>query len=122
MSAQNPSIESKPEIFTARQVDSLPAQQLGHLSGIENRLLFSDGKQMAGILTIAKGHALGAHTHRDKQHHLLVLDGEADVLGKRVGNGAYVHIPPGFEHNIDATETEGCDLLPLPGHANGLVV
>lgn len=113
MSAQNPSIESKPEIFTAPEVDSLPAQQLGHLSGIENRLLFSDGKQMAGILTIAKGHALGAHTHRDKQHHLLVLDGEADVLGKRVGNGAYVHIPPGFEHNIDATETEGCSIFYL---------
>jgi quercetin dioxygenase-like cupin family protein len=113
MSAQNPSMENTPEIFTAREVDSLRAQPLGHLSGIENRLLFSDGKQMAGILTIAKGHALGAHTHRDKQHHLLVLDGEADVLGKRVGNGAYVHIPPGFEHDIDATATEGCSIFYL---------
>ncbi|MBT8241948.1 MAG: cupin domain-containing protein [Acidimicrobiia bacterium] len=113
MSAQNPPMENKPEVFTAGEIDSIPAQPLGNLPGIENRLLFSDGKQMAGILTIAKGHTLGAHTHRDKQHHLLILDGEVDVLGKRVGNGAYVHIPPGFEHNIDATDTEGCSIFYL---------
>jgi quercetin dioxygenase-like cupin family protein len=118
MSAENPSKERHPNILTAREVDRLPAQLLEQLPGVENRLLFSDGTQMAGKLTIAGGHALGAHTHRDKQHHFWVLSGEADVLGKRIGSGAYVHIPPGFEHDIDATATDGCSIfylyLPLP--------
>jgi quercetin dioxygenase-like cupin family protein len=68
---------------------------------------------MAGVLTVLAGHRLGRHTHRVNHHHLWVLDGRAVVLDRELGAGSYVHIPSGVEHDIDASDTEGCTVFYL---------
>ena len=105
-------------VLSAEQIERLPEAPLGGLAGITNRVMWSDATSMAGVLTVAGGHELGAHTHRTNHHHFWVLDGEAEVLGAIVRPGSYVHIPAGVEHNIDARQTEGCTvyyLYLLPG-------
>jgi quercetin dioxygenase-like cupin family protein len=42
-----------------------------------------------------------------------VIDGRATILGTELGPGAYVHIPSGVEHDIDAASTDGCTVLYL---------
>jgi hypothetical protein len=46
-------------------------------------------------------------------HHIWVLEGRATILGTEIGPGAYVHIPSGIEHDIDARATDGCTVFYL---------
>jgi quercetin dioxygenase-like cupin family protein len=68
---------------------------------------------MAGVMTVERGHRLGEHAHRENQHHLWILRGRATVLDQEVGPGAYVHVPTGVTHDVDATATEGCTIFYL---------
>ena len=66
---------------------------------------------MAGLLTVAGGHRLGAHTHRAHDHHYWVVGGEATVLSAQLNVGSYAHIPAGVEHDVDASHTGGCTVF-----------
>jgi hypothetical protein len=38
----------------------------------------------------------------------VVIEGDAVILGRRVGAGSYVHVPSGVDHDLDASDTDGC--------------
>ena len=110
----------RPTVLSATEMKQVPARPLGHLPGVVHRTLWRDGTATTGVLMIEGGHRLGSHTHRAHHHHMWVVAGEAVVLGKRLGPGSYAHIPAGVEHDIDATDSDGCTvyytyLLPSPG-------
>ena len=104
---------AQPTVLRAVEVAELPKTTLGSGPGVENQLLWTDETAAAGVLTVRKGHRLGAHTHRQNHHHFWVLAGAATVLGQEIGPGTYVHVPSGVEHDIDATATEGCTVYYL---------
>lgn len=100
-------------MVTAPQVAGTPEQPLGALVGVANRVLWSNGVSMAGVLTVQGGQRLGTHTHRAHDHHYWVVEGGAVVLGEEVGRGSYAYIPAGTEHDIDARATDGCSVFYL---------
>lgn len=102
-----------PTVLTADAIAALPLEPLGDLEGVSHRVLWRDDTSMSGVLTVQAGHKLGTHAHRLNHHHIWVLDGEASILGKTLGAGAYVHVPSELDHDIDATSTEGCTVLYL---------
>jgi quercetin dioxygenase-like cupin family protein len=104
---------STPTVLTAEEIARLAPMPLGTLTNVTHRVLWSHDNSMAGVLTVAGGHRLGAHAHRVNHHHMWVLDGHAVVLGAEVGPGSYVHIPAGVEHDIDATASDGCTVFYL---------
>lgn len=110
---------SQPVVLTATEVEALPLEPLGHLSGVSHRIVWRDGTSMAGVMKVDAGQRLGPHAHRFNHHHLWVIAGSADILGTEVGPGSYVHIPMGIDHDIDASTTEGCTVFylyaPRPG-------
>lgn len=103
-----PPTTSTPIVLTADAIAEIAPQPLGSIDGVAHRVLWRNDTSMAGVLTVAAGHQLGAHAHRVNDHHIWVLDGRASVLGNDVGPGSYVHIPSGVEHDIDATRSDGC--------------
>lgn len=48
------------------------------------------------------------HSHHAAHHHILVLSGECTMVGKRVGPGAYVYIPPTVPHAVTDVAPGGC--------------
>ena len=106
-------ITPQPIVLTAAAISNLPSEPLGSLEGVTHRVLWRDDTSMAGVLTVAAGHHLGAHAHRRNHHHIWVLDGHATTLGADVGPGSYVHIPSGVTHDIDASSTGGCTVFYL---------
>ena len=102
-----------PLVLAARDVASVPGEALGTIEGVTNHTLWTDGSSSAGWLTVAAGHQLGEHQHRTNSHHLWILEGNAQILGSALGAGAYVHIPPGVTHDIDARATDGCRVFYL---------
>lgn len=117
-----PTTQPEPTIRSAGDVHRTEERPLGSILGVRHRVLWRDGGSMAGVMTVEEGHRLGAHTHRSNHHHMWVIDGHATILNRRLGPGSYVHIPGGVEHDIDATDTEGCTvyylyLVPSPNGA-----
>src|SRR5687767_3003095 len=104
---------ANPIVLTAEAIHELPAEPLGSLEGVTHRVLWRNETSMAGVLTVAGGHRLGAHAHRVNHHHMWVLEGQAVVFGHVVSAGSYVHVPSGVEHDIDATASHGCTLFYL---------
>jgi len=104
---------SQPTVYTAEEIDSLPAIPLGPLDGVTHRVLWRIDTSMAGVLTVEAGHRLGVHAHRINHHHVWVLEGRATIVGAELGAGSYVHIPSGVDHDLDATSTSGCTVFYL---------
>lgn len=103
--------------MAADEVRSLPEERLGDLAGVANRVTWRSQSSMAGVLTLDAGHRLGTHAHRENHHHMWVVEGHAEILGRRLGPGSYVHVPSGVDHDIDASSTEGCTVFYLYLHA-----
>ena len=106
-------ITSEPFVLTAEAIRELPVEGLGGIAGVTNRVLWRTGSSMAGVLTVAGGHRLGMHRHRANDHHMWLLDGRATILDVEVARGSYAHVPSGVDHDIDATDTDGCSVFYL---------
>lgn len=102
-----------PTVLSPEAIEALPETSLGGIDGARHRVLWHDDTSMAGVMTVDAGHELGAHTHRENHHHIWVLEGNAEMLGRVVGPGSYVHVPAGLEHNTDARATGGCTFFYL---------
>lgn len=100
-------------VLHADAVAALPSVPLGPVEGAHQKVLWSTGSSVAGVLTVEAGRRLGPHAHSSNDHHIWVLGGRAVILGKEVAAGSYAHIPCGIEHDIDATDTEGCTVFYL---------
>ena len=98
-------------ILQATEMEHLPPERLDGIAGVFRRVMWREGSAESGVLTVGKGVRMGVHAHRHSHHHIWVLSGSADVLGTRITSGAYVHIGPGVEHEVDASQTDGCTLL-----------
>lgn len=104
---------TSPVVMSAAAIDGATYTPLGPDVPATHAVLWQDDGSMAGVLVLEAGRRLGLHSHRRNHHHLWILDGEAVILGERLGPGSYVHIPSGVEHDIDATDTGGCRVFYL---------
>jgi hypothetical protein len=100
-------------VLSPEAIEALPVEPLGAIQGVTHRVIWRSDASMAGVMTIEGGHHLGHHSHRANHHHMWILEGHANILGSELGPGAYVHIPSGVSHDIDASMTEGCTLFYL---------
>lgn len=111
--------EEQVVVLTAQAIAILAAKPLGDDELVRHRVLWTRNGSTAGVLSIPAGHRLGMHTHRMNHHHFWVVDGHALVLGRALGPGAYVHVPSGVEHDIDASGTDGCTVFYVYATASG---
>ncbi|MFP3899439.1 MAG: cupin domain-containing protein [Acidimicrobiia bacterium] len=112
MTTQNRTVEAAAPAATVvdrEAAEALPALPLEGFEGVTYKLLWRSGKSVAGIMHVRPGREVGAHVHQRSHHHIWVLEGSAEMVGRRVGPGSYVHVPAGVEHGI--TGVEGHDGL-----------
>jgi uncharacterized RmlC-like cupin family protein len=100
-------------VVTPAVAAGLAWHRLEPFDGVDYKLLWRSGKSVAGLLRVAPGAEVSPHAHVRSHHHLWVLEGEADMVGERVGPGSYVHIPAGVEHGITDVSPEGCTVVYL---------
>ncbi len=94
-------------VMTAADVEAQPWQQLGDDPGVTQKLLWKSGSVLLGLIRISAGCENPVHTHTRAQHHILVTQGEATMLGKRMAAGAYLYVPPGTPHGVSDVGDEG---------------
>lgn len=97
-------------IATAEQIAGMPRRAVRDLTGVHERVLWSSGVQVSGVMDFAPGATMPEHVHHDHSHHVWVLDGSVVVLGQTLTRGAYAHVPPGVPHEV-AAGPDGCSLF-----------
>lgn len=119
-------------VATGEDIDSIEWED--PLPGVHQKVLWQSGDTTLGIMKVDEGHENPEHAHHAAHHHILVLEGECTMLGRRVGPGAYVYVPPTVPHAVTDVGTGGCtffytyrplevtnDVSPLHEHHGGVV-
>lgn len=94
-------------VLSAADVAELPWQQMGDDPGVTQKLLWRSGAVRLGLMRVAAGSVNPVHTHVDAQHHILVTEGEATMVGHRLGAGSYLYVPPGVPHGVSDVGPDG---------------
>lgn len=76
--------------------------------GVFRKTLWQSGDVTLGLMKVDEGHVNPEHSHHAAHHHILVLSGESTMVGKRVGPGSYVYIPPTVPHAVTDVSADGC--------------
>ncbi|MFL6139241.1 MAG: cupin domain-containing protein [Frankiaceae bacterium] len=97
-----------PRVLAAADVDALAWEPLPGLPGVAQKVLWRSGEIVIGLLRVEPGHERPAHVHASAHHHIWVVAGSCTMLGRPVGAGAYVHVPPGVRHEVADVGPEGC--------------
>ena len=93
-------------VATGAEIDDMPWSTL--MAGVHQKILWQSGDTTLGLMKVDPGHENPEHVHHAAHHHILVLSGEATMIGKRVGPGSYVYIPPTVAHAVTEVGAEGC--------------
>lgn len=76
--------------------------------GVHQKILWQSGDTTLGLMKVDAGHENPEHSHHAAHHHILVLEGEATMVGRRLGRGSYVYIPPMVAHAVTDVGPQGC--------------
>lgn len=97
-------------LATPDDIADTPRRQVRDHSGIHERVLWSGGTQVSGIMEFSPGAGMPEHTHATHSHHVWVVEGSIDVLGRTLPAGSYAHVPTGVAHQVTAGP-DGCTLF-----------
>ena len=104
----NPPVAVDSVLLSAADIARLPAIRLQGLDAARSVLLWRSEQSVAGVMYVDPGGELEPHCHRNAHHHVWICAGDATILGRAVGPGAYVHIPPGVDHGVQGVGPDGC--------------
>ena len=98
-------------VLTEEDIDRLPTTVLAGIGqGVSHRVLWEQDNAVAGVMRLRRRGRVDPHVHRRAYHDIWMIDGDCEILGRRLGAGSYVHVPAGVEHGIQAGPI-GCTLL-----------
>lgn len=70
--------------------------------GVTGTDLWASGRSHAGLMWLEPGARLEAHTHTRHAHHVWVVEGGMETLGRSLAAGSYAVVPPGQRHGLQA--------------------
>lgn len=94
-------------VASASQIEEMPWQVLGDDPGVKQKLLWRSGPVVLGLMRVEPGSENTVHTHHVAQHHILITQGSATMMGHQLTEGAYLYIPPGTPHGVVDVGPEG---------------
>ena len=102
---------TEPLVLDGWDVGALPWQRASGVPGARLRPLWESPRSRAVLLLLEAGTSFPAHLHPDEEHHAYVVRGRCRVGARLLGEGSYVHIPPGERHDIHGEAPAGATVL-----------
>ena len=96
--ASEPDVGPQAQLLDAARIAQLQRAQIA--TGVTYVQLWSDGRSYAGKMRLDPGAELATHTHRRHAHHIWVIDGIIEAMGRRLTPGSYAYVPPREPHGI----------------------
>lgn len=97
-------------LATADEIAGMPRRPVRDLPGIDERVLWSKQREVAGIMEFAPDARMPDHVHHDHSHHVWIVEGSLEVLGRTLTAGGYAHVPARVPHGVTAG-TDGCTMF-----------
>lgn len=93
--------------FSDEDIKGLAWEDAGS-EGVYRKTLWQSGDVTLGFMRVDAGHENPEHVHHAAHHHILILEGECTMVGKRLGPGSYIYIPPTVPHAVTDVGPDGC--------------
>jgi hypothetical protein len=94
-------------------ISNVPARRIAGCPGVTAKELWRSDAMIDTLLIYEPGATTPGYPHPGAHHHIWIVDGQADIGGRTLSTGSYVHVPPGVAHPITADGASGCVLLHL---------
>ncbi len=98
-------------VLAAAEVGQRQQDGVEEADGVVRTTLWHHGGSAAGTLVLEPGATLDEHTHDAHGHHVWVVSGTAEVLGKQLDAGSYWFVPAGRAHALTAGRDGPCELF-----------
>ncbi|HQR79582.1 MAG TPA: cupin domain-containing protein [Actinomycetota bacterium] len=85
---------------SGEDIDEMPWESDPTDVGVYRKTLWQSGNVVLGLMRVDEGFENPEHVHHAAHHHILILHGQCTILGKRLGPGSYVYIPPTVPHGV----------------------
>ncbi len=95
-----PAIGPRTRLLEAARIAELGRSEIA--PGVTYVQLWSEGRSYAGTMELEPQATLSEHTHRRHAHHVWVVDGVVEALGRHLPRGSYAYVPPGQPHDLTA--------------------
>ncbi|MEI2716019.1 MAG: cupin domain-containing protein [Candidatus Nanopelagicales bacterium] len=95
-------------VDSAADIDAIEWIANDATPGVRHKVLWQSGATVLGLMQIDGGAINPEHTHHAAHHHILILDGTCHMMGKDVGPGSYVYVPPGVPHEAANNASTPC--------------
>lgn len=96
-----------------RQIEGLSRRPVGESEGVTQAILWGHEHSYAGVMWVEPGASIPEHVHSQHVHHLWVIEGQAEVLGRVLDERSYWFIPQGRPHALRGVSPTGCTLFYL---------
>lgn len=93
-------------VASAADVEEIPWSQVA--PGVDHKVLWQSGDTTLGLMRVLAGAENPEHTHHAAHHHILIMSGDCELMGRTVGPGSYVYVPPGVPHAVVASAGSDC--------------
>ena len=98
-------------VHTADALAVMPWEPLHGIDGATHKVLWQSGDVVIGLIRVEAGSVKPEHTHHGAHHHMLITRGSCVMLGRTVGEGSYVYVPPGVAHAVDQVGADGVEFF-----------
>ena len=97
----------------AHQIDELPWEQVPGCPGVHEKILWRFGDFVVALIRYQPNATTPGVPHLAAHHHIWLVSGAAEVAGRLLVAGSYVHVPPGVEHPVESVGGEACTILQM---------
>jgi quercetin dioxygenase-like cupin family protein len=87
-------------VVTATEIGRSPRRQIA--AGISSTDLRTGAGSAAGVLWLDPHARLEVHVHPHRAHHLWIIAGSVEALGRRLRSDSYAYVPAGEPHGLVA--------------------
>jgi mannose-6-phosphate isomerase-like protein (cupin superfamily) len=110
----------------AHQIDELPWESVPRCPGVQEKTLWRFADFVVALIRYQPNASTPGAPHLAAHHHIWVVSGVAEMAGRQLVAGSYVHVPPGARHSVENVGHEACTLLQMhrphpPREAESLV-
>lgn len=93
---------------SGEDIEAMPWEDDPTDAGVYRKTLWQSGNVVLGLMRVDEGSVNPEHVHHAAHHHILILEGQCNILGKQLGPGSYVYIPPTVPHGVTDVGPGGC--------------
>ena len=100
-------------VLPADEIEATRWEPVPGCPGVIEKTLWRFGAFTQALVHYDSGASSPGRPHLAAHHHIWVVSGTAEIAGRTLGAGSYLHVPPQVTHPIKGVGPDGCTVLQM---------